>query len=193
MRAVRTSSEAHHSQYQSNSITNSLPSLYKSCDDRYSEILTVVFAAEHWQTAQENLAPKEYVSVFFEFLAARGVGTVNTFYPSKLMLLILWEILTAGQKLLNKNVLQRDLQSNQSSKANIILATAETTRGAWEKKKCYYQGSGSCFQLHGWMSSLSLRNHLRWESPQSPRCGGRKTGPLFSGVVLLLLTRPQSR
>lgn len=46
---------------------------------------------------------------------------------------ILWEILTAGQKLLNGNVLRRDLQSSQSSKANIILATSETTRGAWEK------------------------------------------------------------
>lgn len=51
-----------------------------------------------------------------------------------------------------------------------------------EKKKKVLSGFSSCFQTCSWMSSFSLRNHLRWESPQTPRCGGWKTEPLFSGA-----------
>lgn len=95
---------------------------------------------------------------------------------------ILWEILTSSQKLSDRNVLWRDLKSSQSSKANIILATSETTRGVWEKKN----GIPSVWLLLptqecGWTSSFSLRSYQRWESLLTPRCGGWKTEPLFSG------------
>lgn len=162
--------------------------MYKNpCD--YWEILTIMlFATKHWIIARENLAQKEYGFVFSNSLQLdKQVCLINSTFK-KPIFPILWEILTASQKLLDRNVLWKDLKSNQSSKANIILATSETTRGAWGKKMVFLV-FGFCFPPCGWTSSFSLRSNQRWESLRTPRCGGWKMS-LYSQEVALILLIP---
>lgn len=189
------SSEVYQTQYQSNYIANSLPSsIYKKSGDYwYWEILTsILFAAKYWKIAKENLAQKEYGFVFSSSLQlAKQVRLIYSIFKS--WCFQSWEILTAGQKLLNRNVLWRDLQSSQSSKANIILATSETARGAWgKKKKRYYQGSAPASD-HVVECAPSLWETTWDENPlRLPDVGDGRLGLYSQEVVLIMLTRPQS-
>lgn len=105
---------------------------------------------------------------------------------------ILWEILTASQKLSDRNVLWRDLKSSQSSKANVILATSETTRGVWEKKIVFLV-FGSCFQHRNVVEHPpSLWEATRDENPfWHPDVGGGKLSLYSQEVALILLIPPQ--